>query len=136
MKRILPIIQTASALCILGAIKIWAPVCDGVLNLENGNQTHMNCWFSAQAGLALGIVMLAMAVVAIFMKDKCSRKLLQVALIVACIVMFLVFTSLIGVCVKPMACHATANWVKIMCAIIAIAGLADIFTGKENQIPE
>ena len=134
--KIISIIQIVMTLVLMGALKIWAPVCQGVLDLANGNQTHMKCWFSSQAVFAVALVVLAMTVVSLFM-DKKPRKKLQIAVIVACVVMILIFTNFIGICAKTtMACHTTDVWVKVLSAVIAVLGLVDMFTGKENQIPE
>lgn len=134
--KLLPALQAVCAVVLLGAIKIWAPVCSGLLDLANETQTHMKCWYSGQAVMCIAVIIGVMAALSIFM-DKAPRKLMQIAVIVACFMMMLVVGPAIGICAKAeMACHATAKWVHIIGAVIAIIGVADIFSGKENQLPD
>ena len=41
MTIIVSAIQAVAALCVLGAVKIWAPVCSGMLTLETGKEVAM-----------------------------------------------------------------------------------------------
>ena len=137
MKKFIPIIQAVASLCLIGAVKIWAPVCPKMLDLANGNQVHMKCWFSGQAGIALAVVLIAASIAAFLIKDPKNRKIVQIVNIVGSIMLFLVFTSLIGVCMSSeMICHKTALWAKLTAAAVALLGIVDIFTGKEGQLPE
>lgn len=127
-------IQALVALVLLGAIKIWAPVCQSMLTLENGKQVHMKFFYSGQAAIALAVVIFVAAVVA-FLSKKDYKKV-QIINIVCGIFLFLVFTSLIGVCANPdMSCNVTAVWGKAAAGVVIVASVIDILTGKEGQIP-
>ena len=135
-EKIIPIIQAVLALAIIGAEKIWAPVCDGLLDLANGNQTHMKCWYSSQAVAMIALVLIVILVVMLFV-DSSARKKLQIASLAAAILMPLTFMKVIGMCaMEGMACHGTAMWVMILSAAIGILGIADMLRGGRNQIPE
>ena len=134
--KIIPAIQAVLALAIIGAEKIWAPVCSGLLDMANGKQTHMKCWFSAQAVSMIAIILIVMLVMMLFV-ETASRKRLQIAVLTASVLMPLTFTKVIGMCMmEGMACHATAMWVIILSAAIGILGVIDMLKGGKNQIPE
>lgn len=127
-------LQAAAALCVLGAVKIWAPVCGKMLDLANGNQVPMKCHWAGQAAIALSVILLAGAAVALISK-KDHRKLMVVTAVTA-VMLFLVFTSLIGVCAsETMRCQSTALWGKIAAVVAFAAALMELFSGKEGQIP-
>ena len=131
---ILGAVQAAAALCIAGAIQLWAPVCAKMLTLENGNTTHMKCFFSGQAGTALAVVLLVAAVAVMFSPK--DHKKVQLVCLAGAVVELLLFTSLIGICANPeMACNTTALWVKVLSGVILVCVLVDLVTGKEGQIP-
>ncbi len=134
--KMIPVIQAVLALAVIGAEKVWAPVCDGLLDLANGNQTHMKCWFSSQAVAMIAVVLTVMLVMMLF-ADASSRKKLQIAALAAAILMPLTFTKVIGMCaMEDMACHGTAMWVMILSTAIGILSVADMLKGGRNQIPE
>lgn len=89
-------LQAAAALCVIGAVKSLAPVCGKMLDLANGNQVPMKCRWAGQAALAIAIIILAAAVMALLAKK--DYKGLMVVAAAAGGLLFLVFTSLIGVC--------------------------------------
>ena len=96
LNKIMIALQAAAALCLIGAIKIWAPVCGKMLELVSGKQVPMKCHWAGQAAIAVCIIILAAAVMAFLAKKE--YKGLMVVNAVAGVVLFLVFTSLIGVC--------------------------------------
>ena len=128
-------LQAAAALCVLGAIKLWAPVCGKMLDLANGNQVPMKCHWAGQAAMALSVILLVCALVALLVK-KDHRKLMIVSAVTA-VMIFLVFTSLIGVCAsETMRCQSTALWGKIAAVVAFVSALAELLSGKEGQIPD
>lgn len=128
-------LQAAAALCVLGAIKLWAPVCGKMLDLANGNQVPMKCHWAGQAAMALSVILLVCALVALLVK-KDHRKLMIVTVVTA-VMIFLVFTSLIGVCAsETMRCQSTALWGKIAAVVAFVSALAELLSGKEGQIPD
>ena len=127
-------LQAAAALCVLGAVKIWAPVCGKMLDLANGNQVPMKCHWAGQAAVALSVVLLVCALVALLAKRD-HRKLMIVSAVTA-VMIFLTFTGLIGVCAsETMRCQSTALWGKIAAVVALVDALAELLSGKEGQIP-
>ena len=51
LNKIMIALQAVSALCLIGAVKIWAPVCGKLLDLANGNQVPMKCHWAEQAAV-------------------------------------------------------------------------------------
>ena len=132
--KILIGIQALAAVCLIGALKIWAPVCTKLLTLESGAQTHMKCHYSSQAALVIAVILLVAALAAFISKG--DHKKLHFVSIAGAVSLFLIFGSHIGICANAeMACHSTALWVRIMAGVIIAAGAVDLFTGGENQIP-
>ncbi len=133
--KLIPVLQLAASVILLGAVKIWAPVCSGLLDLCSGMQTHMKCWFSGQAETCFIVLLIVMAIAAMMM-EKQPRKLMELVIIVTCIIMFVIVGPVIGVCAKAgMACGKTAKWIKIMVAVIGVLGVVELFSGNKNQIP-
>ena len=131
---ILIAIQAAAALCLVGAIKIWAPVCGKMLELVSGKQVPMKCHGAGQAAIAVCIIILAVAMVALLTKRE--YKGLMVVNAVAGVVLFLVFTSLIGVCAsEEMRCQITRLWGMGCAAVVAATSVVNLLSGKEGQIP-
>jgi len=134
MNKVLILIQAAAALCVLGAIKFWAPVCGKMLDLANGNQVPMKCHWAGQAAMAVSIIILAAAIMALLAKKE--YKGLMVVTAVAGVVLFLVFTSLIGVCAnEEMRCNVTKVWGMGAAAVTVVTSLVNLLSGKEGQIP-
>ena len=134
MNKIMITLQALAAALLIGAIKIWAPVCGKMLDLANGNQTHMKCYWAGQAGLAVAVILLAAALMALLAKKE--YKGLMVVNAVAGVMLFMVFTSLIGVCAsETMRCQVTKIW-GIGAAVVAfVTSLLNLLSGKEGQVP-
>ena len=131
---ILIAIQAAAALCLVGAIKIWAPVCGKMLELVSGKQVPMKCHWAGQAAIAVCIIILAIALAALMTKKE--YKGLMAANAVAGVVLFLVFTSLIGVCAsEEMRCQITKLWGMGAAAVVFATSLVNLLSGKEGQVP-
>lgn len=135
MNKILIILQAASALCLVGAIKLWAPVCGKMLDLANGSRVSMKCHWAGQAAIAVAVIILAAALMALLAKKE--YKGLMVVNAVAGVVLFLVFTGLIGVCANAdMRCNVTKLWGLGAAAVTAAASLINLLSGREGQIPD
>lgn len=134
ISNILLSLQAIAALCVVGAVKIWAPVCGKLLTLESGKEVPMRCYYTGQAAVAIAVVMLAIAVAALLSKSG-HRKLVAVN-IVAAVMLLLLFSSLIGVCASPdMRCHATDFWCRGAAVVSLAASVIELLGGKEGQIP-
>ena len=135
MTKIIAIIQAIAALCAAGAVKIWAPVCTGMLTLESGKETFMKCHYTGQAAIAVAVILFAAAVVLFFSKD--CPKSIEVISIVSAIMLFLLFTTLIGICANSeMQCHRTALWCEGAAIVTVVTGLIVLLSGKKGQIPD
>lgn len=135
MNKILIALQIAAAAALIGAVKIWAPVCGKLLELANGNQVPMKCHWAGEAAVAVCVIILAAAVMALLARKE--YKGLMVVTAVAGAVLFLVFTSLIGVCAsEEMRCRTTKIWGIGAAAVVFVTSLVNLLSGKEGQIPD
>lgn len=134
LNNILIAIQALAAAALIGAIKIWAPVCGKMLELVSGKEVPMKCHWAGQAAIAVSVIILATAIVALLTKKE--YKGLMVVNAVAGVVLFLVFTSLIGVCAsEEMRCQTTKLWGMGCAAVTFVTALVNLFSGKEGQVP-
>ena len=134
LNTVLLALQALAALVLIGAIKIWAPVCGKMLTLTTGKEVPMKCHWTAQAAIAVAIILVAVAVVAFFAKQD-QKKFLIVNAVVG-VIIFMLFTSLMGVCASPdMRCNTTALWAKLVSAVVVCCSLVGLVGGKEGQIP-
>ena len=134
LNKIMIALQALAAACMLGAIKIWAPVCGKMLELVSGKQVPMKCHWAGQAAIAICIIILAVAVMAFLAKKE--YKGLMVVNAVAAVVLFMVFTSLIGVCAsEEMRCQITKLWGMGTAAVVFASSLVNLLSGKEGQVP-
>ena len=134
MNKIMIGLQALAAAVLIGAIKIWAPVCGKMLELANGNQVPMKCHWAGQAAIAISVIILAAAVMALLAKKE--YKGLMVVNAASAVVLFLVFTSLIGVCASAeMRCQITKVWGIGAAAVVFGTSLINLLSGKEGQVP-
>ena len=135
MNKILIAVQALCALCVMGAVKIWAPVCGKMLDLANGNQVPMKCHWAGQAAMAICVIILAAAIMALLAKKE--YKGLMAVSGVAGVALFLAFTSLIGVCAnEAMRCNITKVWGMMASVATVAVSLVNLLSGKEGQIPD
>lgn len=134
LNNILILVQAAAAALLLGAVKLWAPVCGKMLELVSGKEVPMKCHWAGQAAVAICIIILAAAIMALLAKKE--YKGLMVVTAVAAVLLFLVFTSLIGVCAsEEMRCQTTKLWGIGAAAVVFGASLINLLSGKEGQVP-
>lgn len=134
MSKIMIGLQALAAAVLIGAIKIWAPVCGKMLELVSGKEVPMKCHWAGQAAIAISVIILAAAVMALLAKKE--YKGLMVVNAVAAVVLFLVFTSLIGVCASAeMRCQVTKIWGIGAATAIFGTSLINLLSGKEGQVP-
>ena len=134
MNNILIGVQALAAAVMIGAVKIWAPVCGKMLELVSGKEVPMKCHWAGQAAIAICILILVAAVMALLAKKE--YKGLMVVTAVAAVMLFLVFTSLIGVCAsEEMRCQATKVWGLGVAAVVFGTSLINLISGKEGQVP-
>ena len=132
--KVMIILQALAAAVLLGAVKIWAPVCGKMLELVSGKEVPMKCHWAGQAAIAVCVIILITAVMALLAKKE--YKGLMVVNAVAAVVLFLVFTSLIGVCASAeMRCQITKVWGIGAAAVVFGTSLINLISGKEGQVP-
>ena len=133
--KIMIALQAAAALCLVGAIKIWAPVCGKMLELVSGKQVPMKCHWAGQAAIAVSVIILAVAIMAFLAKQ--DYKSLMVVNAVAAVILFLIFTNtLVGVCASAeMRCQITKVWGMGSAAVVFASSLINLLSGKEGQVP-
>ncbi len=103
------------AIIILFAIYIFAPVCDNLLELANGNMVHMRCYYTAQAATYFAILLVACSLTSLISK----RNVSLITLIIGIMLLTITISEIsslpigIGVCKKStMSCIKTAMWLK------------------------
>ena len=135
MNKIMIALQALAAVLLIGAIKIWAPVCGKMLDLANGNQTHMKCYWAGQAGFAVAVILLIAAVMALLAKKEYKGFMFITAVCGA--LLFMIFaTSFIGVCAsETMRCQITKVWGIGTAAVVFATSLINLLSGKEGQVP-
>ena len=134
MNNSLILMQAVAAAVMIGALKIWAPVCGKMLELVSGKEVPMKCHWAGQAAIAIAVIILVAAVMALLAKKE--YKGLMVVTAVAAVMLFLVFTSLIGVCAsEEMRCQATKVWGLGVAAVVFGTSLINLISGKEGQVP-
>ena len=134
MNKVLIFLQALAGALVIGAVKIWAPVCGKMLDLANGNQVPMKCHWAGQAALAVSIIIIAVALMALLAKKE--YKGFMVVNAVTAAMLFLVITSLIGVCASTeMRCQVTKVWGIGAAAVVFATSLINLLSGKEGQVP-
>ena len=134
MNKVLIILQALAGALVIGAVKIWAPVCGKMLQLTTGKEIPMKCHWAGQAALAVSIVIIAVALMALLAKKE--YKGFMVVNAIAAAMLFLVFTSLIGVCAsETMRCNVTKVWGIGAAVVTVVASLLNLLSGKEGQVP-
>ena len=134
LTNVLIAVQALAGLAMLGAVKIWAPVCGKMLELANGNQVPMKCHWAGQAAIVVGIIITVTAVMGLLAKQ--DYKKFAVVNAVAAVLLFMVFTGLIGVCAsEEMRCQTTRVWGLGVAAVVFGTSLINLISGKEGQVP-
>ena len=135
INSIVAIAELIASLLILGAVYIWAPVCDKLLTLQNGNNIPMKCFHSAKLFVALAIITLVISFVQLIYKSD-LRFLHMIALLVAVFLLMNTYTSLIGIGIcksAEMPCNKTALWVRISSIIAGVAAFMGIMFGYGSK---
>jgi hypothetical protein len=123
----------ALACLILGALYIWAPVCDGLLELKSGNMVHMKCFYTSQVTAILALLLILLAATSLIKRQ--THSLMIIALGIMLIVV--TYTSFlgIGVCVnEAMACNTTALWIRGGGALTILFGLGSLILKGKKEV--
>ena len=135
MNKIMIALQALAAALLIGAIKIWAPVCGKMLETTKGSQVPMKCHWAGQAGMAVAVIILIAAAMALLVKKEYKGFMVITA---ACgVLLFMIFaTKFIGVCASAdMRCQVTKLWGMGAAVVTVATSLINLFSGKEGQVP-
>lgn len=67
-EKILGIIQIIASLLLIGASRIWAPVCDKKLELVSGKNVNMKCFYADKLGLVLAFLIIVVSILLLMSK--------------------------------------------------------------------
>ncbi len=133
-KNIGSFLALVSGLLMLGAVKIWAPVCNKQLELywKNGDfkQMPMKCFYTEKVVIYLSVILVALAVMAII-KEK------QPVLIPILVGIFLYISTTggalgIGLC-RPggdMPCTVTRVWIYFTAVAAILSGVINFIASR------
>ncbi|AGA68282.1 hypothetical protein Desdi_0755 [Desulfitobacterium dichloroeliminans LMG P-21439] len=125
----------AVALLVLGALYIWVPVCDGLLELANGNLVHMKCFYTSQATSVLAVLVLVAAISALITKQTHAPIIIAIGILLI-VITYQSFLG-IGICMKEtMACHQTAFWIRGGGVLTILLGILACFKKQKNSSKE
>jgi len=131
VSKILNGILVFTGLVVIGAILIWSPVCSGMLDLANGNMTHMKCYYTGQASLLLSIVLVVAGIESFLTNSRKPWTFIAIGILL----LVVTFDSRlgIGICMKVMSCHTTAIWIRGGGIVAILCGLISLFMGKTRE---
>lgn len=122
-EKILAAVSAVLGLVLILCVKIFTPVCSGMLELTTGKQVAMKCHYTSVVLVFLGILFIVNGVAGFVSRQSLSCGIMTIALAV------LVFVVLndkmgIGICLKPeMACHTTAPVAKVCATVQLVIGV-------------
>lgn len=134
ISKSLNVIQILTGLIMIGSIFIWAPVCEGLLELVNGKMVHMKCYYTGQATLQLSIIIIVASIESLITKKNRPWTII----IIGILMIINTFTSIIGIGVcmnETMSCQITKLWIRGGGIVTIICGLISLFSGQ-RQVKE
>lgn len=123
----------AAGVLLIGAVYGWAGVCTGMLKLATGAEVHMKCFYSGQALVLLGALLVVNGVMMLLTKNLAYGGAIAVVAGIFAIVVVSNSGLGIGICAKVMACHDTAAWAKLCGGLAAAAGAASLVFGLKSR---
>ena len=135
MNKIMIALQALAAALLIGAIKIWAPVCGKMLETTTGKMVPMKCHWAGQAGLAVSVIILIAAAMA-FLAKKEYKGFMFITAVCGAFLFMIFATGFIGVCASAeMRCQVTKIWGMGAAVITVATSLINLLSGKEGQVP-
>ena len=135
MNKIMIVLQALAAVCMIGALKIWAPVCGKMLELTTGKQVPMKCHWAAQSAIAVSVILLTAALMA-FLAKKEYKGFMVITAVCGALLFMIFATGFIGVCASAeMRCQVTKVWGIGAAAVTFVTSLINLLSGKEGQVP-
>lgn len=135
IQKVMMVGLVAISLLILGALYIWAPVCEGLLELANGTMVHMKCFYTSQATTVLVLLLLVLAITSLLTQRTDGIMIIAIGILL----ISLTYQSFlgIGICVKEtMDCHSTALWIRGGGVAIILMGIVSVLKKKTMVINE
>ncbi|MCI8319589.1 MAG: DUF4418 family protein [Dorea sp.] len=132
IKRIINAAVLLIGLLSVGAAKIWAPACKGLLKLADRSTIPMKCTYTEKAWAFIGVLILILAV-----ENMLQNRLTGFAYIAIGVSMIVITISGIGigVCAKEgMACAATSLWMRALGSCMCICGIGALLVKGEKNI--
>ncbi|MDT3699579.1 MAG: DUF4418 family protein [Thermincola sp.] len=114
-----------------------APVCKHLLTLANGSKIHMTCYWTGQAEVIMGLLVMAGSLLMLLLNREGGKRALGVMLGILGVAIIIIPSKLgIGICGNShMACHTTAKFLYIWAAGLIILGIVALFKSEENKRP-
>ncbi len=131
------IIAMISGFLMIGAVKIWAPVCQKQLELfwKSGDVkfTNMKCYYTERVVIYLSVILIVMMIIAIIENTK--------PVVVPSIIAFFMYISTtkgnlgIGMCKTGigMQCEGTRTWIYGVAVAILVSALINFFMKKRDK---
>lgn len=124
----------AAGAVLIGAVYAWAPVCQAMLKLVNGRETHMKCFFSGQALVLLGALLILNGAAMLLTKKLAHGGAMAAGLGICALVVISNLGIGIGICANvEMACHVTAAWAKLCGGAAFVFGAAALALGLKAR---
>lgn len=126
-------VHTIVGLILIVIVKVFAPVCTGMVKLESGSQSFMKCHYTGQILLYFGILLMVSGIFAFLTKQFAAVGMIGCVL-GSFMILVTTDTSLgIGVCANAeMACNLTAGLARILGAVTIIIGICSTVKGLKR----
>lgn len=128
LRKLIPIILVGVSLVVLGAVLLFSPVCNSLIELKSGNMTHMKCFYTGKAAIILSILLLVSGITSYF-----KNGFQWVIIAIGILLIIITFESAIGIglCkMDTMPCHNTAAWIRGGGIISIILGILMFYKKK------
>lgn len=130
MKKYINIFNAFLGALLLISVKFINPVCTGSVVLQSGQKMSMRCHYTSIVAMVIAIAIIVLA-----LELHYRKTYLPIAFIIIGVLLFLIPMNTplsIGVCMKPMACHQTAAWIKGISLLLILSGCATFFLKDKN----
>ena len=125
-------VEFVHALILVLAVKVFVPVCNGMVKTAAGKEIPMKCHYTSQILVLLGVLLMINAIVHAIKKESFTNGIILIA--VSIIVILVLNPNLgVGICKSPeMACNLTAPIVKVIGGIGVVLGIISAYLGSKN----
>lgn len=125
-------VEFVHALLLILAVKVFVPVCDGIVKTAAGKEIPMKCHYTSQILVLLGVLLIINALVYAIKKESFTNGIILIAVSVIAIIVLNPNLG-VGICKSPeMACNLTAPIVKVIGGIGVVIGIISTYLGTKN----